>query len=1009
MRNGNDFVAVAPNEAGDTAALGETFFILGRGADELVADAQTTFSSSVVVRGGSGDDVFDDQSTSSNKRTFSITDGTISDTQATIDSIFASLTAAGIDTAPFRGEGATESPTVTTSSGNAAFSENASAIRVDTGITVSDADSTNLTGATVQITSGFQTGSDVLAATAQGGVTVGAFNATTGQLTLSGTATVATYQAVLRTVTFVNNSENPGTTTRVVTFTVTDEADNRGTATRSIDVTEVDDPATITTTAGSTTYGEEAVRVPIDSLLSVADVDSDNLTSAVVRISSGFVASDDVLAATGQGGITVGAYNATAGTLTLTGTASVANYQAVLRSVTYQNTNASREASTRVITFEITDAGSNMATATRGIDIVAVQAPPQITTSAGNATYTENAAAVVVDPGVTVTDADSTNLASATVTISSGYQTSEDVLAATGQSGITVGAFNSATGSLTLTGVASPAAYQAVLRSLTYVNSSEDPATDSREITFSVTDGDGNTDSATRLVDVVAVDDAATITTTAGNLVYGSDDDIVVVDAGIVVDDVDNNALTSAVVTISSGFQTGEDVLAAVGQDGITVSAFNATTGSITLSGTASLAAYQTALRSLTYQDTAAMRTTGTRVVTFTITDEGGNMASASRTIELTQPPMITTTADTLTYTENEGPVAVDSLLQISDGDSTELSAAVVTISSGYQQGADVLSAVGQDGITVGTFDAVTGSITLTGTASIASYQAVLRLVTFENTSDNPTTDTREITFQITDDGNNTASATRTVEVVPVNDAPLIELSVSTSSAEEGTVTALDELLSVTDVDSSTLSGATVTIEGFVAGQDELSFTETANITGEFNATTGVLTFTGAATVGEYQVLLRSVTYQNTANSPDTTDRVIQYQITDDGGLSDQASLTLTVIEVDDPVILNIPAEYGNPDQPFEYIIDGVTPIEFTVTISDTDDPLDDYVFILDLDNSNLPDNMPLPTIDAFTGEFSWTPTIGGEYVLRVIVVNSAGEANSGLIFINVIGSTVSG
>ena len=56
------------------------------------------------------------------------------------------------------------------------------------------------------------------------------------------------------------------------------------------------------------------------------------------------------------------------------------------------------------------------------------------------------------------------------------------------QSGIT-GSFDTSTGVLTLTGTASPAAYQAVLRSVTYFNTSTNPSTKTRTVTFSVTDG----------------------------------------------------------------------------------------------------------------------------------------------------------------------------------------------------------------------------------------------------------------------------------------------------------------------------------------------------------------------------------------------------------------------------------------------------------------------------------------------------------------------------------------
>ena len=57
--------------------------------------------------------------------------------------------------------------------------------------------------------------------------------------------------------------------------------------------------------------------------------------------------------------------------------------------------------------------------------------PPVVTTSGGSTSYTENAAATAIDANLTVSDANSTNLAGATVKISSGYVNGE-VIGVTG-------------------------------------------------------------------------------------------------------------------------------------------------------------------------------------------------------------------------------------------------------------------------------------------------------------------------------------------------------------------------------------------------------------------------------------------------------------------------------------------------------------------------------------------------------------------------------------------------
>ncbi len=131
-------------------------------------------------------------------------------------------------------------PVVTTTGTTLAYTENGAATAVDSALTVSDTDSTNLTGATVSISANFASGQDVLAFTNQLGIT-GSWNAGTGVLTLSGTTTLANYQAALRSITYVNTSDAPGSSTRTVSFVVNDGTANSTAATRNISVAAVND------------------------------------------------------------------------------------------------------------------------------------------------------------------------------------------------------------------------------------------------------------------------------------------------------------------------------------------------------------------------------------------------------------------------------------------------------------------------------------------------------------------------------------------------------------------------------------------------------------------------------------------------------------------------------------------------------------------------------------------------------------------------------------------------
>ena len=129
------------------------------------------------------------------------------------------------------------------------------------------------------------------------------------------------------------------------TFSLTVRATDNGTpvlfgqATVTVNLTDANEPPTVTTSGGSAAYTENAAAVAIDGGLTVADVDDTNLENAQVRISVEF--SRDNLAFTNQNGIT-GSYNSVTGALTLTGTATKANYQTALRSIGFTRPTTTR-------------------------------------------------------------------------------------------------------------------------------------------------------------------------------------------------------------------------------------------------------------------------------------------------------------------------------------------------------------------------------------------------------------------------------------------------------------------------------------------------------------------------------------------------------------------------------------------------------------------------------------------------------------------------------------------
>ncbi len=129
---------------------------------------------------------------------------------------------------------------------------------------------------------------------------------------------------------------------------------SNSTMTLGTSITAVNDaPAVNADTTAAFTEGGGAIAVT--PAFTVADVDNANLTGATVTISD--LRAGDVLAFTDQNGIT-GSYNAGTGVLTLSGTASVANYQAAIRSITYDgaaDANFGGTDNSRTVNIVVTD------------------------------------------------------------------------------------------------------------------------------------------------------------------------------------------------------------------------------------------------------------------------------------------------------------------------------------------------------------------------------------------------------------------------------------------------------------------------------------------------------------------------------------------------------------------------------------------------------------------------------------------------------------------------------
>ncbi|MFW6332148.1 MAG: Ig-like domain-containing protein [Thermodesulfobacteriota bacterium] len=237
------------------------------------------------------------------------------------------------------------------------------------------------------------------------------------------------------------------------------------------------------------------------------------------------------------------------------------------------------------------------------------------------------------------------------------------------------------------------------------------------------------------------------------------------------------------------------------------------------------------------------------------------------------------------------------------------------------------------------------GVLTLTGAAVAETYQQVLQTVTFENTSEAPSSVQRTISYQVTDTEGRTDGETALANVVPVNDAPINELpgqivapantpidinNISIRDVDVGDGQVLVTLRSDFGViqvagdgsgaEINNNGGSIVTVEGTVtqvnAALQGLTYAPLTDFSGEDRLTITVNDqgFSGVHPINNVQ--------------PDCSG-LIGIELTDDGqvppfpnegtpqdptALEDQDVIIIQVTETDINVVPEIP---GTPDVPF--------------------------------------------------------------------------------------------
>lgn len=788
-----------------------------------------------------------------------------------------------------------DAPVLASGGQSPAFTEKGEPVVIAPNITLSDVDSPTLTQASVVISDNLVPAEDRLSFVNQ--TITGSYDASKGQLLLTGTSTQEDYQNALRNVTFSTLSNNPSLLSRKISFSVNDGQLKSNTVNYTITINPVNDPPVLFG-SGTTTFTEHGAPVLVAPDIITTDADSLNFKNATAALTGNFTSGEDYLSFVNQASIT-GIYNSSTGVLTLTGISSIANYQIALHNITYSNPSHNPSLSTRTITFTVND-GLDSNPVFYSINLIPVNDAPQLSGSVGPLTFTEKAAPIAIGRNFSITDPDSFSITNATVAITANFAGSEDVLAFPDQSGIT-GNYYPATGQLFLTGFATFADYLNALGNVTYCDTSSNPSLLPRTISFAVNDGELNSNILTRSVTIIPVNDAPVLAG-SGTTTFTEHGTPVPVAPDIITTDVDSINFKNATAAIAGNFTSGEDYLSFVNQAGI-AGFYNSSTGVLTLTGISSIPNYQIALRNITYSNPSYNPSLFTRAITLTVND-GLDSNPVVYTVNITpvnDAPTLTGSGGTANFTEKNSAALIDPGIIVFDPDSLYLLNATVRFTSGVLP-EDILSFTPQGGIS-GSYSNVTGVLSLTGSSSVVNYQIVLRSVTYFNPSSNPSTVLRTVSFTISDGQLNSNAVSRSISVTPVNDPPVLTGSGATTFTEQGAPVPVTSDITATDIDSTNFVRATAAIAGNFTSGDQLFFVNQAGITGVYNSSTGVLTLTGISSIINYQIALCNITYATPSNNPLFLTRNISFTV-NDGLTSNPVFYTINLIPVNDPPTL---------------------------------------------------------------------------------------------------------
>ena len=530
-----------------------------------------------------------------------------------------------------------------------------------------------------------------------------------------------------------------------------------------------------------------AFLVAGDAMLS--DLDGDLIQSVFINLTNPQDGAQEVLNSISFGAVTV---TSTGHTLTLTGPASISEFELILQTITYENRagEPSETQTPRLVVFTVSDESLVSLPAVTSVLIQSVNDPPSLllggTVRDITLTYTETDPNLPLFPAnFALFDPDSELISFVNVTIVNFESGIDRFLFSMEATNLTVEVFS---GTLLVSGPGPIEEFISVLRNVAYLNTlvvgeNIEQLQGGKVLQYSASDGFRTSQIATAFITFSAVNDPPFVDLNGAEegkdfftLLTEGISSISIVSNQASITDSDSELLSFLSAHLQATVDTGLESLTVSNSTPNIDVIFDTTTNFLMLTGPAVVSEFQTALHSLKYQHFGVEPTPGLRVVTI-ITSDGEAMSSPAvsriNIQSVNDPPIVIfDNANTpVPFMEGGPAVALFEVVSVSDPDNQLLAFATVTINNALDSAQEVItSQVG--GVNVTTLLAG-NSISFTyvlSSSTAANFQSLLRSLTYDNIANEPTPGNRNISLVISDGVDLSTPVIITLDIQTIND-----------------------------------------------------------------------------------------------------------------------------------------------------------------------------------------------------------------------------------------------